>query len=204
MLRTRRRRRSRRIILKHADKCPLLSASVACPTVQNLNEQKEAPHHGCPRRKPQFLSCAESAIISLHASLRMDGSPALQFWECVLEALSCETVKKTLRIINATKSFRLLHILTMVYFESTDQVPPNIPTAPTQPNNIFEDIAAVIEMINQGRSPNSRHGTRTHRVGLDWLFRRMHLDHSMLIKCRFSGGYVDKLNVHYDANGIHF
>ena len=30
----------RRITQKRADKCPLLSASVTCPTVQNLNEQK--------------------------------------------------------------------------------------------------------------------------------------------------------------------
>ena len=37
-------------------------------------------------------------------------------------------------------------------------------------------------MINQGRSPNLRHVTRTHRVDWDWLFERVNLDRSILIK----------------------
>ena len=45
MLRSRRRRRLRRITQKRADKCPLSSASVTCPTVQNLTEKKSwSPH----------------------------------------------------------------------------------------------------------------------------------------------------------------
>ena len=41
---------------------------------------------------------------------------------------------------------------------------------------IFEDNAAVIKMIIIGRSPRIRHVSRTHRVTLDWLFGRIHLD----------------------------
>ena len=34
----------------------------------------------------------------------------------------------------------------------------------------------MIEMIIKGRSPTMRHVSRTHRVALDWLFERIHLD----------------------------
>ena len=34
---------------------------------------------------------------------------------------------------------------------------------------VFEDKEAVIKMIMKGKSPTMRHGSRTHRVALDWL-----------------------------------
>ena len=37
---------------------------------------------------------------------------------------------------------------------------------------VFEDNEAVIKLIMKGRSPTMRHGSRTHRVALDWLFDR--------------------------------
>ena len=41
---------------------------------------------------------------------------------------------------------------------------------------VFEDSEAVIKMIMKGRSPTMRHVSRTHRVALNWLFDRIHLD----------------------------
>ena len=52
----------------------------------------------------------------------------------------------------------------------------------------FEDNEAVIEMIVNGRSPNLRHVSRTHRVALDWLFDRVNLDPKIRIR------YVDSKN----------
>ena len=75
-----------------------------------------------------------------------------------------------------------------------DHVPPDIPNSshPIQ-LHIFEDSAAVIQMINIGRSPNPGHVTRTHRVDLDWQFERLNLDHSFSGKIRANersvGGY---------------
>ena len=44
--------------------------------------------HGCSKKQTTvFHSSAESEIISPDAGLRIDGLPALQFGECVLEAL---------------------------------------------------------------------------------------------------------------------
>ena len=69
----------------------------------------------------------------------------------------------TLSVTLAKKSFCLIHMLTNVFFESIDDSAP-----PNNPNNSHstqlcqkEDNAAVIQMINEGRSPNLEHVTRT-------------------------------------------
>ena len=65
-----------------------------------------------------------------------------------------------------------------------DAIPANIPDCSHLTKLcLVEDSAAVIQMIDQGRSPNQTHVTRTHRVNLDWLFERIDLDQSLLIKC---------------------
>ena len=53
---------------------------------------------------------------------------------------------------------------------------------------IFEDNEAAIKMIFKGRSPTMRHVSRTHRVALDSLFDRIHLEPKIQIK------YVDTKN----------
>ena len=50
---------------------------------------------------------------------------------------------------------------------------------------ISEENEAVIKTIIKGRSPTMRHVSRTHRVALDWSFRRINLDPKIQIK------YVD-------------
>ena len=37
---------------------------------------------------------------------------------------------------------------------------------------VFEDNEAVIKMMVKERSPTMRHGSRTQKVALDWLFDR--------------------------------
>ena len=67
-------------------------------------------------------------------------------------------------------------------FESIDHVQPNNPNRSLSTKLYsFVDNAAV-QMINKGRSPNLRHVTKTLSVDLDWLFGRVNLDHSILIK----------------------
>ena len=66
-------------------------------------------------------------------------------------------------------------------FESIHHVTPKISNSLHSTQlYLSEDNAAVIQMINKGRSLHLRHVTRTHRVDLDWLFERMNLDHSIL------------------------
>ena len=52
----------------------------------------------------------------------------------------------------------------------------------------FEDNEAVIKMIIKGRSPTTRHVSRTNRDALDWLFDRVNLKPKIRIK------YVDTKN----------
>ena len=61
--------------------------------------------------------------------------------------------------------------------QDIDSVPSNVQSArPEALLYVFEDTEAVIKMIIKGRSPTMRHVSRTHRVALDWLFDRIHLD----------------------------
>ena len=57
---------------------------------------------------------------------------------------------------------------------------------------VFEDNEAVIKMIIKGRSPTTRHVSRTRRVALDWLFDGMKLDPKIQIK------YIDTKNQRAD------
>ena len=47
----------------------------------------------CKKQTAVSHRSAESEIMSLDAGLRMEGLPAFQFWECVLETFSSKSVK---------------------------------------------------------------------------------------------------------------
>ena len=71
----------------------------------------------------------------------------------------------------------------IVFFVTIDDVPANIPKSSRFTNiYLFEDDAAVIQIIRKGSWPNVRHVTRTHTGDLDWLCERINLDSSMLIR----------------------
>ena len=137
----------------------------------------------CNKQTAVSHSSADSEVISLDAGLRTDGLTALQFWDFVLETLSCKPSMGNLerhtreRVIPPSHS----HFDNCV-FESIDHVQPNNPNRSLSTKLYpFVDNAAV-QMINKGRSPNLRHVTKTLSVDLDWLFGRVNLDHSILIK----------------------
>ena len=68
-------------------------------------------------------------------------------------------------------------------FGCVDNVPPSLPIRPGF-GKLFalEDNDAVIKMTVKQRSPMMRHVSRTHRVGLDWLFGRISKDPGVFIK----------------------
>ena len=73
--------------------------------------------------------------------------------------------------------------------EKIDSVPSNVQSSRQESLlYVFEDNEAVIKMIIEGRSPTTRHVSRTHRVVLDWLFDRINLDPKIQIK------YIDTKN----------
>ena len=123
----------------------------------------------CKKQTAVSQSSAESEIISLDAGLRKDGLPALLFWECVVDTLSSKLANGDLerhkreRVIHSNSHFENF------VFESIDHVPPNLPSSSHSPQlYIFEDNAAVIQIVNQGRRSNIKacHRNAQSRFGL--------------------------------------
>ena len=129
----------------------------------------------------------------------MDGIPALDLWDLVIEVLHSdsnqkrklkaergnlspsETMKKTWQHTEfSTTSWELSHVdivpWNAKYFHEGAKL------------YTFEDNEAVIKMIIKGRSPSLRHVSSTHWVALDGLFGRVDLDPMIEIR------YVDSKN----------
>ena len=145
-------------------------------------------------------SSTESVFISLDAGLRMDGIPALDLWDLVIEALpsssnqpkkSKENVQGNLLHDTPSRKQTKNHIKTPTQYNdlescNVDYVSSNVKSSQfALMLYIFEDNEAVIKMIIKGRFPTMRHVFGTHRVALDWLFDRINLDPKVQIK------YVD-------------
>ena len=129
----------------------------------------------------QFYRSCE--IISLDACLRMDGIPALDLWDLVIEVFHSSPNQ-----LNHTKD-QVQGNLSR-HQTSTPKTKPgfqhdnfdlnNVDCVPSNAKfsrfvvmlYIFEDSEAVIKMITKSRCPRMRYVSRTHRVALDWLFDR--------------------------------
>ena len=144
----------------------------------------------CKKQTSVSHSSTETEIISLDAGLRMDGIPALDLWDLVLEVFNF--------VPNSTdgpKRERESHGENRRQLSSQTCITPSQSSTPTSFQQtlitfhqiqrildpvlclyVFEDNEAVIKMIIKGRSPTMRHVSRTHRVALDWLFDRINLD----------------------------
>ena len=139
----------------------------------------------CKKQTSVSHSSTESEIISLDASLRMDGLPALDLWDLVIEVLGT-TPRKPKQTQACTRETgvktqstpKIKQMLGQnVDLSNIDQVPSNAHLSEKESRlYIFEDNEAVIKMIIKGRSPTMRHVSRTHRVTLDWIFDRINLD----------------------------
>ena len=139
----------------------------------------------CKKQTSVSHSSTESEIISLDAGLRMNGLPALDLWDLVIEVLGMDLripkptqacARETGVDIQSTR--KIQQVLDQnVDLSNMDQVPSNAHLSEKESQlYIFEDTEAVIQMIIKGRSPTMRHVSRTHRVALDWLFDRINLD----------------------------
>ena len=142
-----------------------------------------------------FTQFQKAEIISLDAGLRMDVIPAFDLWDSVIEVFhsSPNQTNKTKICKRATGNLsantqpnmrkqvptthRNLDLINI------DHVPSNGTHSGSNARlYVFEDNAAVNKMIIKGRSPTMRHVSRTHRVALDWLFDRIHLDSIIQIR----------------------
>ena len=145
----------------------------------------------CKKQSSVSHSSTQADLISFDAGLRMDGIPALDLWDLVIEVFhsSPNQSKKTIDQARGDSPRNT----------TSNKHTPDQTKVPTKHNNlelsevdyvssnpksslfgamfyIFEDNEAVIKMIIKGRSPTMRHVSRTRRVALDWLFDIINLD----------------------------
>ena len=144
----------------------------------------------CKKQTAVSQSSTESEIISLDTGLGLDGLPALELWDLIVSILgnvsrvSDGSGKPESDVHKRQKSRKKMDVM-----KDIDSVPSNVQSARQEALlYVFEDNEAVIKMIIKGRSPTTRHVSRTHRVALDWLFVRIYLDSKIQIK------YIDTKN----------
>ena len=144
----------------------------------------------CKKQTAVSHSSTEFEIISLDTGLRLDGLPALELWDLIVSVLgnisrvSDRSGKPESDDHKHHKSHNKIDAM-----QDIDSVPSNVQSARQEALlYVFEDNEAVIKMIIKGRSPTTRHVSRTHRVALDWLFDRINLDPKIQIK------YIDTKN----------
>ena len=136
----------------------------------------------CKKQTSVSHSSTESEIISLDAGWRLDGIPALDFWDLIVSVLenttqnhdgtvtpvvsSSEICSPPHTISKRKQSRRVINDL-----DNVDYSPSNVQSSHQEALlYVFEDNEAAIKMIIKGRGPTMRHVSRTHRVALDWLF----------------------------------
>ena len=120
----------------------------------------------------------------------MDGILALDLWDVIVTVLHGNTYQND-QVRGDPKKYptrKKIHGQ-IDDLDNVDFISSNVNSSRTEALlYIFEDNEAVIKMIIKGRSPTMRHVSRTHRVALDWLFDRIHLDPKIQIK------YIDTKN----------
>ena len=134
----------------------------------------------CKKQSAVSHSSTEAEIIAFEALMRMEGLPMLNFWSQVLNTFNPPTSNGD----GARAPFQeAITRYDTISFDSIDYVSASLPMH--QPNCrlvMVEDSHAVIQMLQTGRAPSMAHVARTHRVNLDWLLERLHIDES--IYCR--------------------
>ena len=145
----------------------------------------------CKKQTSVSHSSAESEVNSLDAGVRTDGSLALDLWNTVIEVVRSTnndvqpkhtSHQETGAVLDSktetqhVKRKQKVDELSEVVYVLTN-------THSSQDESqlyIFEDNEAVIKVIIKGRSPTTRHVSRTHRLALDWWFDRIYLQPKML------------------------
>ena len=125
----------------------------------------------------------------------MDGIPALDLWDLVIEVYHSSPKQANKARDLAELQGNLLQSTTLnmrsqiqsktfnLDLSNVDHVSSIVkPSGSSAILNVFEDNEAVIKMTIKGRSPTMRHVSRTHTVALDWLFDRINLDLKIQIR----------------------
>ena len=121
----------------------------------------------CKKQRAVSHSSTEAETISLEAGLRVEGVPAVIFWESVIDVFSSDEPKLSKEVISKYTEAPLKSRATITQLQNTlalvDYVPPSMPPPPGRAKLVvLEDNDAVIKLLIKGRSPALRHVGRTH------------------------------------------
>ena len=147
----------------------------------------------CKKQTSVSHGSTEAEVISLDAGLRMDGIPALDLWDLVIDVFH-SSPNQTNKTKDVREPRRKLSAKTQPNMRK--QIPTtninldltyigHVPSSGTHSGSnamlyVFKDNEAVIKMTIKDRSPTMRHVSRTLRVALDWLFDGINLDSKFL------------------------
>ena len=126
----------------------------------------------------------------------MDGIPALDLWDVVIEVLNSSKNNTHTHIKHAeinvgeksgaqipNPSLKRRGKRDVDELSNVDHVVTNASSSHSEAQlYIFEDNDPVTQMIINSRSPTMRHVSRTHKVAFDWLCARDNLDPKIKIK----------------------
>ena len=149
----------------------------------------------CKKQTSVSHGSTEAEVISLDAGLHMDGIPALDLWDLVIEVFhsspnqtnKTKDVRESRGNLSATPRPNMRKQIPTTHTNLDLINIDHVPSSGTHSGSKFmlyvsEDNEALIEMPIKGRSRKMRHVSRTHRVALDWLFDRIHLDSKIQIR----------------------
>ena len=110
----------------------------------------------CKKQTSVSHSSTESEIVSLDARLRLDGIPALDFWDQIISVLGnrIQTPERPGRLVIIDKSQRSQGKTNVL--NNIDCVPSNVQSSRQEALlYVFEDNEAVIKMIIKGRKSHN-------------------------------------------------
>ena len=149
----------------------------------------------CKKQTSVSHSSTEAEETSLDAGLRMDGIPALDLWDVVIEVFhsspnqtnKTEDVREPRGNLPANNQPNMQKQIPTTHTNLDLTNIDHVPLSGTHSGSnamlyVLEDTEAVTKMITKGRSPTMRHVSRTHRVALDLLFDRIYLGSKIQVR----------------------
>ena len=145
----------------------LVGSRTFCPITWLCKKQGAVSHRS-----------TEAEIIALDMGLRIDGYPAMNLWDLIINVLEpLPEITKANNAMTEAKTPEMHELL------NVDYMPTNIPKLSSRCQLIImEDNDAVIKMCVKVRSPSMRHLARTHRIDVDALIEGIHTDKGVSIK----------------------
>ena len=135
----------------------------------------------CKKQGAVSHSSSEAEVISLDTGIRLEGIPAVSFWDQVVDVMEGKKPKVSSKPGATHGSVGMPTMYDIL--SNVDFVPPSLPPLKGKGRLvILEDNEAVIKMTIKQRALALRHTPQVQRVDLDFLFHIFRQDPSICIR----------------------